>query len=62
MIANEDTPVIIDFDSCLPEGEILAWKGGARWWSMDLNKSQKENDLFSLKKLEVVIEKASSVE
>lgn len=62
MITDEDTPVIIDFDSCLPEGEVLACKGGAPWWSIDTDKSHKENDLFSLKKLEEVMEEASSVE
>lgn len=57
MLDDNDTPVLVDFDACLPEGETLSWKGGAPGWCPDVSISRKENDFFSLKVLKDYLEK-----
>lgn len=56
MMGEDDVPVIIDFDSCLPEGDVQAWKGGAPGWSItdieDIRTSEKRCDEYSLGKME----------
>jgi serine/threonine protein kinase len=50
--ANDDTPVIIDFDSCGREGDKLV-KAGTMGWSDDsFDFSTTRNDYYGLKKLE----------
>ena len=52
MFTEKGDPVLIDFDSCLPDGEVLAWKGGAPGWSMpEARFSDRSGDEYSLKKL-----------
>ncbi|KAI0550630.1 kinase-like domain-containing protein [Xylaria curta] len=47
-------PVIIDFDSCKPEGEELM-KGGTFEWSTDETHSKRSNDHYSLSKIREAI-------
>ncbi|KAI1735315.1 kinase-like domain-containing protein [Xylaria scruposa] len=47
-------PVIIDFDSCKPEGEELM-KGGTCEWSTDETHSKRTNDYYSLSKIREAI-------
>lgn len=56
IMMDGETPVIIDFDSCLPTGEKLGLKRGTPGWQMeDVEWAREENDLYSLKKLEELI-------
>lgn len=52
-VASDGTAVLIDVDSCLPEGEDLA-KGTLRGWGLPgCKKSCKENDLYGLRRVEI---------
>ncbi|KAI8629103.1 kinase-like domain-containing protein [Xylariaceae sp. FL1651] len=53
MIDNSDNPVIIDFDSCKPEGAELGVKGGTHGWTKDDSKyAVRQNDLFALERID----------
>lgn len=48
MITKDNTAVIIDFDSCRPQGEPLGDKSGTEGWADNSAKLfQPSNDLFS---------------
>ncbi|KAI0399983.1 kinase-like domain-containing protein [Xylaria palmicola] len=52
IMMDGDTPVIIDFDSCKPEGEELGTKGGTWGYSLDQEEySKRDNDIYSLSKI-----------
>ncbi|KAI1194731.1 kinase-like domain-containing protein [Nemania serpens] len=52
IMMDGDNPVIIDFDSCKPEGERLGMKGGTYGYSLDEEEySKRSNDLYSLSKM-----------
>lgn len=45
-------PVIIDFDSCRPEGQELGCKGGTPDWAAEgITHANRENDLYGLSKI-----------
>ncbi|KAJ8131821.1 hypothetical protein O1611_g1803 [Lasiodiplodia mahajangana] len=50
IMMDGNDPVIIDFDSCMPEGQRLR-KGGSDGYSLDEPYSKKNNDLYSLSML-----------
>jgi serine/threonine protein kinase len=53
--ANDDTPIIIDFDSCGKEGDKLV-KAGTMGWSDDgFDFATVRNDYYGLKKIEHAI-------
>ncbi|KAI1313957.1 kinase-like domain-containing protein [Xylaria venustula] len=53
MIDDNDNPVIIDFDSCKPEGAELGLKAGTHGWTKDDSKyAVRENDLYALEKID----------
>ncbi|KAI0183936.1 serine/threonine kinase [Xylaria flabelliformis] len=54
IMMDGDNPVIIDFDSCKPEGEKLL-KGGTFEWSTDEAYSKRSNDHYSLSKIREAI-------
>lgn len=57
MIDRDDNPVIIDFDSCKPEGDMLGLKGGSEGWAAEgVAIAKPENDLYSLKKIHEFLE------
>lgn len=51
MVGDDMKPVVIDFESCKPEGEELGIKGGTSGWSLDADVATRENDLYGLSKL-----------
>ncbi|KAI1158894.1 kinase-like domain-containing protein [Nemania serpens] len=51
IMMDGDSPVIIDFDSCKPEGQKLGIKGGTYGYSLDEEYSKRSNDLYSLSKV-----------
>ncbi|KAI0558658.1 serine/threonine protein kinase [Gracilaria domingensis] len=52
MFKEDDTPVLIDFDSCRPIGSSLGGKRGTPGFSMeDVSVSSVQNDHFGLKKI-----------
>ena len=52
MLATDDTPVIIDFDSCQPEGTKLGVKAGTiEWADTSAEISSRCNDFYGLAKL-----------
>ncbi|KAH8164427.1 hypothetical protein CIB48_g3816 [Xylaria polymorpha] len=50
IMMDGDNPIIIDFDSCKPEGEKLL-KGGTPEWSTEESYSKRSNDHYSLSKI-----------
>lgn len=53
MISRDGTPVIIDFDSCLPKGACLGkTKRTYGWYDQDVHVSVESNDLDALKELQ----------
>ncbi|EHK17969.1 uncharacterized protein TRIVIDRAFT_67189 [Trichoderma virens Gv29-8] len=52
MIDADDNPVIIDFDSCKCEGEELVKGGTIDWEIENARYATRENDFFSLSKLQ----------
>ena len=51
MLNSDDTPVIIDFDSCRRQGDKLL-KGGTWAWTDDTAEfARPENDYYGLKKI-----------
>ncbi|KAI1735349.1 kinase-like domain-containing protein [Xylaria scruposa] len=54
IMMHGDNPIIIDFDSCKPEGEKLL-KGGTYEWSPAKGYSKRENDHYSLSKIREAI-------
>jgi serine/threonine protein kinase len=53
MLEANDTPVIIDFDSCRREGEVLGLKAGTIGWADENFKIAKpENDYYGLRRIE----------
>ncbi|KAI0117924.1 kinase-like domain-containing protein [Nemania sp. FL0031] len=50
ILMNGNDPVIIDFDSTMPEGQLLN-KGGTYGYSLDEDHSKISNDLYSLSRL-----------
>lgn len=54
MEGDDDTPVIIDFDSCQADGDAVGIKVGSVGWMPEggLRSSMRENDYFGLKKIE----------
>lgn len=59
MFDDEGNAVIIDFDSCLPEGEKITRKGGTFEWSPEPEPALalRENDEFGLARLSEWLEK-----
>ncbi|RDA90469.1 hypothetical protein CP533_3953 [Ophiocordyceps camponoti-saundersi (nom. inval.)] len=54
-----DNPVIIDFDSCKPEGAEMGCKGGTDGWTLDgEDYARRENDLYSLSKIRAALKDA----
>lgn len=54
MITEDNTAVLIDFDSCLPHGEPLKGKHGTMEWSNvnnSANLSEPDNDIYSFQKV-----------
>ncbi|TDZ33161.1 putative serine/threonine-protein kinase mkcB [Colletotrichum spinosum] len=51
MVSEDRTPVMIDFGSCQPFGELLQTFGTPGWHEEDFWTSEKEHDLFSLRRL-----------
>jgi serine/threonine protein kinase len=59
MLDVNDNPIIIDFDSCVREGEELD-KCGTFGWCLDgMEFGSRENDYYGLKKIEEYLVKAS---
>jgi serine/threonine protein kinase len=57
MLKSDDTPVIIDFDSSLREGEKLGSKAGTRGWTDENFKfASRTNDYYGMKKIQEVME------
>ena len=53
MLTEDDTPIITDFDSCLPEGQPLGLKPGvAAECNCSVTMSSLENDEFGLRRIE----------
>ncbi|KAF5000376.1 hypothetical protein FGRMN_1844 [Fusarium graminum] len=52
MLDAGDNPVIIDFDSCKPEGEHLLKRGTPNWSIESSRTSSRENDFYGLRKIE----------
>ncbi|KAI1119886.1 kinase-like domain-containing protein [Nemania abortiva] len=50
IMMDGNKPVIIDFDSCMPEGRRLN-KGGTEGYSLEAEYSKRSNDLYSLSRL-----------
>lgn len=56
IMMDGDNPVIIDFDSCKPEGDKLGLKAGTVGWAMDdLVYAKRENDFYSLSKIREIL-------
>lgn len=51
IIMNGDTPVIIDFDCCRPNGKRLGDKRPCGWEAEDVEFATPENDFYDLEKL-----------
>ncbi|KAK3689364.1 serine/threonine kinase [Podospora appendiculata] len=57
MLDDSGTAVIIDFDSCRPEGEKVGIKGGSYGWSLeDMTHSRRENDEYGLEQMRKFVE------
>jgi serine/threonine protein kinase len=54
---GDENPVIIDFDSCGREGEMLVKAGTMDWSDDKFDFASPENDYFGLKKIEEAISK-----
>ncbi|KAI0478145.1 kinase-like domain-containing protein [Xylaria cf. heliscus] len=62
IMMDGDNPIIIDFDSCKPEGEKLL-KGGTYEWSTEESYSKQSNDHYSLSKIrEAILKKSQELE
>lgn len=58
VMMDGDEPVIIDFDSCKREGDELGLKAGTYGWSLeDEECARRENDLYSLSKIQAALMK-----
>ncbi|KAM5358567.1 hypothetical protein ACJZ2D_015181 [Fusarium nematophilum] len=58
IMMDGEVPVIIDFDSCRPEGKKFGMKRGTFGWNLEgAEMSTKENDLYGLEKLKAFIMK-----
>lgn len=55
IMMDGDRPVIIDFDSCKPEGEKLGPKGGSDGWAFEADYARQANDLYSIEKIRQVL-------
>ncbi|KAJ4311731.1 hypothetical protein N0V84_010297 [Fusarium piperis] len=56
IMMDGDTPIIIDFDSCRPNGEKLGEKQGTLGWDIeDAEFATPENDFYSLEKIKQYI-------
>lgn len=55
IMMDGDCPVIIDFDSCKPEGEKLGPKGGSDGWALGGDYARRANDLYSIEKIRQVL-------
>lgn len=63
MFDENDTPIIIDFDSCQPEGDELGHKGGTIGWDIETSqKSQPWNDIHGLNKIQNYLETYSAAQ
>ncbi|GAP87559.1 putative serine threonine kinase [Rosellinia necatrix] len=52
IMMNGDNPIIIDFDSCRPEGEKMGVKIGTEGWTLNGEEyAWQSNDLYSLAKI-----------
>ncbi|KAI0532458.1 kinase-like domain-containing protein [Xylaria digitata] len=61
MIDDANKPIIIDFDSCKPEGEELGIKAGTHGWTADDSKfAVRENDFYALEKIDAFLMQAGS--
>ncbi|KAF2966208.1 hypothetical protein GQX73_g7371 [Xylaria multiplex] len=61
MIDDADKAIIIDFDSCKPEGEKLSGKSGTPGWTVDGAKfAVRENDFYALEKIDAFLKQADS--
>ncbi|PKK45265.1 hypothetical protein CI102_9923 [Trichoderma harzianum] len=61
IMMDGDDAVIIDFDSCKREGEELGLKGGTLEWALDNQVyAGRENDIYSLSKIEDALFEAVS--
>lgn len=57
MLDANDLPIIIDFDSCRPEGDNLGLKGGTLGWNENMSEqSQRWNDLHGLSQIQNFLE------
>ena len=52
IFSHQEHFVVGDFDSCTREGDELGLKGGTPDWSIESKIATRENDLYSLSKLE----------
>jgi serine/threonine protein kinase len=60
IMVDGDKPVIIDFDSCKREGEKMGSKSGTCGWTVDdEDYAWRDNDFYSLSKLQAAILKDS---
>ncbi|KAI1840179.1 hypothetical protein JX266_013609 [Neoarthrinium moseri] len=63
MVDEDDSPIIIDFDSCKPEGWELGHKAGTEGWTLgDSRIAAQENDLYALGKMEEFLARFQSNE
>jgi serine/threonine protein kinase len=53
--AGDDTPVIIDFDSCGKEGDKLLKGGTMSWTDGSIDIATAQNDYYGLKKIEEIM-------
>ena len=56
MLRNDDTPVIIDFDSCQHEGDKCTSAGTKGWSLEDMRFSVAQNDYYGLRKIQEALE------
>ena len=60
MLDANDSAIIIDFDSCRPEGDDLGLKGGTLGWNEKMSEqSQRWNDLHGLSQIQNFLETSS---
>lgn len=61
MFDENDTSIIIDFDSCRPEGADLGHKVGSMGYSEEFSEqSQRWNDLYGLSQIQNFLENHSA--
>ncbi|KAK3317591.1 serine/threonine kinase [Cercophora scortea] len=57
MVDDKGNAVIIDFDSCRPEGETMGIKNGSPGWSLeDMTHAKRENDEYGLERMRKFLE------